>query len=106
MAQLDLFGAPKTLRQQWAEDAAAKLNPTVPAEDVSALDTSLRRVLDLMRDGQWHDADEICRVGGRSAVRRLWDLGQYGHRYAKERVPGRRPLYRYRLIASPTNGVS
>ncbi len=105
MKQLDLFGPRPTLREQWADDAT-KLNSTVPAVDAPALETSLGRVQALMMDGAWHDADEICGVGGRSAVRRLWDMKKSGHRYQRERVPGDRPLYRYRLVHSPTNGVA
>jgi hypothetical protein len=104
--QLDLFGPRPTLREQWADDAKLKLNPTVAPEDAPRLSAALRRLLDLMKDGDWHSRSEICRVGGSRAPGRLWDLEQANHPYeSRPKVKGGGE-WEYRLIANPTNHVS
>lgn len=48
-------------------------------EDVPSLNAAERRVLALMRDGQWHTADEIIeRAGQREGLRRMRKLRSRG----------------------------
>jgi hypothetical protein len=101
MKQLDLFGPRVTGRDVY--DAPAKLNPTVAPEDAPRLTAALQRLYDLMRDGEWHMATELSEVAGRRYGGRLHDLSLSGIPHESERFWGGE--WRYRLIASPTNGV-
>lgn len=60
------------------------------------------RVLDLLRDLQWHDFSELHRVGGIRYSARLLELKRSGYRIADESyVDGKR----YRLLSSEPDGI-
>ena len=65
-----------------------------PAEQVR-LRNNTERVKALMQDGQWHDALEICRVGGARGVGRLFDLKADGWAYDKRKQSA--GVWEYRL---------
>jgi len=79
--------------------------------DVEELTNGKGRVLQLMSDGLWHTADEICLAAGengkpaREGLRRMRDLrNEPGLDIERERVEGTRD-WRYRLVkASPEPG--
>jgi hypothetical protein len=101
MAQLDMFGPRITGRD--AYDTPAKLNPTVPTEDVPRLTAALQRLYDAMQDGGWYTATQLTEIAGRRYGGRLHDLSLNGIPHESRRVSGGE--WEYRLIASPTNGV-
>lgn len=49
------------------------------------LNTNRDRVLDLMRDGDWHTSVEIMAVGGMRGVGRLNELKDLGYDYEKRK---------------------
>jgi hypothetical protein len=57
--------------------------------------TNRERVLDLLRDGRYHDTLEVIRVGGTRGPARIHELRERG--YVIECV-GERGRHRYRLL--------
>lgn len=105
MAQLDLFGDRPTLRQLWERDAAApRLNGTVPPGDVPRLTASLQRLYDAMKDGGWFTGPQLMEIAGLRYGARLEELKRAGIPFEREHVA--EGVWRYRLIASPTNGIA
>lgn len=72
--------------------------------DKVRLKGQLDRVLDEMIDGQWHTLSELhSKVGGSEAAisARIRDFRKKrfgGHSVDRERVPGHKGLWRYRLV--------
>lgn len=98
MAQLDLFGPRKTLREQWADDdAKLKLNSSVKPEDVPRLSAALQRLRDHMADGAWHTGPSLIPVAGLRYGARLEELKRAGFPFEPEHVG--KGVWRYRLIA-------
>lgn len=84
-------------------------NTYAPKFDYARLKGQLRRVYDVMRDGQWRTLSEIATLAGNSTEAsvsaRLRDFRKekYGSlAVERERVAG--GLYRYRLKEQNTNG--
>ena len=65
-------------------------------EDIDSLNASVRRVYDLLSDGNWHDAESI-RVAARGSegLRRMRELREYCE-IQKRRISGTR-TWEYRL---------
>lgn len=65
-------------------------------DDLPELTEACRKIFHLMRDGEWHTADEIEAVAGqREALRRMRDLRKRGHKIEWMRDgDSRRFLYR------------
>ena len=101
MAQLEMFGKPLTGRDVYAP---AKPNPTVAPEDVPRLTAALQRLYDAMSDGRWYTATQLTEIAGRRYGGRLYDLRAAGIPHESRRVSGGE--WEFRLIASPTNGVT
>jgi hypothetical protein len=98
--QLDLFGQPQTLREQWAEaEKRPKLNSSVPPQDVPRLTAALQRLLDHMRAGGWHTGPELIPVAGLRYGARLEELKRAGIPFEREHVS--EGVWRYRLIHNP-----
>ncbi len=105
MGQLELFDGAKdrpTLREIWAE-GGPKVNPTVEPADVPRLTAALRRLYEAMRDGAWKTGPELVPIAGLRYGARLEELKRAGIPFAREHVA--EGVWRYRLVASPTNGV-
>lgn len=67
--------------------------------DFSGLQSACRRVYDLMKDGQWHDAQAIIDASGqREGMRRMRELRQIGYTVEERRETGRRE-WQYRLVS-------
>ncbi len=60
--------------------------------------TSKRRVLEALRDGNWHSAIELCKpsIGGIAFNQRIGNLRASGLMIESEKIPDR-SYYRYRL---------
>lgn len=60
--------------------------------------TSKQRVLDALRDGNWHSAIELCKpsIGGIAFNQRISNLRATGLVIESEKIPDR-SYYRYRL---------
>lgn len=78
-------------------------------QDVPALTAASLRVLDIVRDLNWHSADEIRTVAGNGTpasegLRRWRDLKPYlaacGFTTEKRRIKGSR-LFEYRIVQGP-----
>lgn len=73
-------------------------------QDAIELSAGCRRVLELMKDGDWHDADEICLAAGKNGIpareglRRARQLRQLGYLLECEKGKGRN--FKYRLRAA------
>lgn len=69
--------------------------------DAVQLKAGTKRVLELMKDGQWHEADEICLAAGqngipaREGLRRARELRRLG--YLLECSKGEGRSFKYRL---------
>jgi len=67
-------------------------------KDASELRAGVREVMDLMRDGQWHDREEIIQAAkGSEGLRRMRELRKRGFSVEKQRKPETRS-WSYRLI--------
>jgi hypothetical protein len=74
-----------------------------PAQDRARLTTQYNKVFDTMVDGQWHTIPELADISGGSEAgvsARIRDMRKArfgGHTVERERVPGQKGLWRYRL---------
>ena len=72
-----------------------------PKQERERLDRMEDKVFQLMSDCQWHDANEIRRIGGSEGLRRMRDL--------RKQYPGQKRhegggLYSYRLMIPSSDG--
>lgn len=65
-------------------------------KDIEELTGAVKRVFDVLRDGQWHTVEELQAVGGREATRRARQLRQHGLNVEVKRF-GESRDFRYRL---------
>lgn len=74
--------------------------------DMPSLKAGRKRVFELMRDGAWHTAEEICDAAGengipaREGLRRMRELRQHGFFIERERMDHRRFRYRMKMRAA------
>lgn len=69
-------------------------------EDLPALNEAVRRVLSLMRDGQWHSSEQIIAASGqREGLRRMRELRRWWD--VQRRRNGEPRDFEYRLVEYP-----
>jgi hypothetical protein len=74
-------------------------NSGITGTDMKELSGGRRRVLNLMRDGQWHTAEEIRRAAqGSEGLRRLRELRDK-YNIKKRRMAEGSRHYQYRLVS-------
>lgn len=68
------------------------------AKDLPTLNAGCKRVLALLMDSKWHDAEEVRVVaGGSEGLRRLRELRTHGYDIIKRRSSTDARLFEYRL---------
>lgn len=73
--------------------------------DMSELQAACHRVYGLMRDRQWHRAQQIIDVSGqREGLKRLRDLRALGYQIDKRRVVADGREWEYRLLSPGDEG--
>jgi len=84
-------------------------NGLLTDEDVQALGAGVRRVYSLMKDGQWHGPEEICRTAGEDGhrasegLRRMRELRRW-FTVERRRVEEGSRLWFYRLVPPVVQG--
>lgn len=76
---------------------------SLSVKDQSELRAGVRRVWELMRDGGWHEADDIEMAAGengvpaREGLRRMRQLREYGFRIDRRKADGSSRNFEYRI---------
>lgn len=72
--------------------------------DFNDLSAAAQRVFDLLKDGQWHTADEILNVANqREGLRRMREIRQRGLVVETRRVEENKRAFEYRLVHPSIN---
>lgn len=73
-------------------------------DDFNQLSAAAQRVFELLKDGQWHTADEVLQVANqREGLRRMREIRQRGVTVETRRLDENKRAFEYRIVHPSIN---